>query len=258
MDKTNVFVVSDHGFGFDSGGVDVTGELIKAGLKQRPDSPDVVVASNGYSVALHVQGRSAEKIGRVASFLQAQPWIGAIFTAPVSGARLGATQGQVAGTFSLGLIHLLNPTRGPDIVFTFPWSSAKNPHGVPGIDTGVSSATGPIAQPRANHGSMSPWNVRNTFILWGADFKRGAVVRAPASNVDVAPTILALLGINDVRGLDGRILAEAIKDGPDEEQVVVETRTFTTRTAGGGYKAALQVTEVGTQRYIDKSWRIAK
>jgi predicted AlkP superfamily pyrophosphatase or phosphodiesterase len=252
MDRTDIFVVSDHGFGYDSYGVDITGELIKAGLKAGPDSSDVVVASSGYSVLLHVQNRERERIARIVAFLQQQPWIGVTFTA---GAGEATHEGMVPGTFSLELIHMQNARRGPDIVFTFPWSSALNPFGVPGIDTAVAGATGPLTRGSANHGSMSPWNVRNTFLLWGADFKRRTVVRVPASNVDVTPTILALLGIEDVPGLDGRVLREALKDGPDEEQVAIETRTLT--TGSNGYKAALQITTVGEQRYIDKSWRVA-
>jgi len=91
--------------------------------------------------------------------------------------------------------------------------------------------------------------------LWGADFKRHAVVRVPACDVDVTPTILALLGIRETPLLDGRVLMEAFRGGPDEEQVAAETRTLTTET--DGYKAALQITEVGPHRYIDKSWRVA-
>jgi hypothetical protein len=80
-------------------------------------------------------------------------------------------------------------------------------------------------------------------------------VRVPAGNVDVAPTILALHGI-DAAGLDGRVLREALADGPDEEQVTVETRTYTTEAFGGTYRAVLQTSEVAGRSYVDKSWRI--
>ncbi len=55
---------------------------------------------------------------------------------------------------------------------------------------------------------------------------------------------------------DGRVLNEAFVDGPDEEQVPLEVRTLFTETADGKYRAALQITELGRQRYIDKSWRM--
>jgi arylsulfatase A-like enzyme len=95
--------------------------------------------------------------------------------------------------------------------------------------------------------------VRSTFLAWGADFKKRATVRTPVGNVDVAPTILALLGV-DGDGLDGRVLDEALERGPDPEQVAVETRVHTVEA--GAYRAALQVSQVAGRRYVDKSWRV--
>jgi arylsulfatase A-like enzyme len=73
-------------------------------------------------------------------------------------------------------------------------------------------------------------------------------------NVDVAPTILALLGIDGRDGLDGRVLAEALVGGPDEEQIAVDTRVHTVEA--GAYRAALQISTVDGRRYVDKSWRL--
>jgi arylsulfatase A-like enzyme len=257
-DKTNIIVVSDHGFGHGIFGVNVTGELIKAGLKAGPDSDDVVVASSGQTMSLHVRDRIPERIGAIAGFLQQQKWVGVIFTSGKPGSSSGA-DGRVPGTFALELVHLANDERGPDIVFTFPWSSAKSPSGVSGTDYTEASATGPLNGAAGNHGSMSPWTVRNTFIAWGADFKRGVTVRTPASNVDLAPTLLALMNLDrevDLGRFDGRPLTEAFADGPDEEQVPIQVRTYFVKTDDDSYRAALQVTEVDRQRYVDKSWRI--
>jgi arylsulfatase A-like enzyme len=71
--------------------------------------------------------------------------------------------------------------------------------------------------------------------------------------VDVAPTILALLGL-DTEGCDGRVLREALRDGPDPEQIPVVTRVDTVESAP--YRAALQISEVDGRRYVDKSWRV--
>jgi predicted AlkP superfamily pyrophosphatase or phosphodiesterase len=262
-DKTNIIVVSDHGFGHGIFGVNVMGELIRAGLKAGPDSDDVVIASSGQTMMLHVRDRGPERIAAIVRFLQRQPWSGVLFTAGKPGTTGVPVEGREPGTFALELVHLAHAERGPDIVFTFPWSSAKNPFGVPGTDytqaTPFSAATGPLTGTAGNHGSMSPWNVRNTFIAWGPDFKRGVTVRTPASNVDLAPTLLALMNLDkdvDVSRFDGRVLSEAFADGPDEEQVPIQVRTYFVEMADGSYRAALQVTELDRQRYIDKSWRI--
>jgi hypothetical protein len=210
-------------------------------------------------MSLHVRDRNPERIGAIVSFLQRQPWVGVLFTSGKPGGSGVPVEGQISGTFALELVHLANAERGPDIVVTFPWSSAKSPTGVPGSDYTEAANTGPLNGTAGNHGSMSPWTVRNTFIAWGADFKRGVTVRTPSSNVDLAPTLLALMNLDgavDLGRFDGRPLREAFADGPDEEQVPVQVKTYFVKSADGDYRAALQITELDSQRYVDKSWRM--
>ena len=254
-DKTNIMVVSDHGFAQTLFNVNVGRALVDAGLMPAADSDDIVIASSGQAVALHVKGSDPTRIGAVVDFLQRQPWCGVVFTA----ARRGGPphEGTVAGTFSLEYAHLGGHERSPDIVFTFPWSSAPNRHGVRGTDYAQVSGggkTGPYEGTGASHGGIGPWTVRNTMLAWGPGFKRGAVVRTPTSNVDVTPTLLHLLGQPAViSGMDGRVMLEALANGPDEEQVAAETRSW--RVQNGGYSAVLQTSETGGKRYIDKAWR---
>ena len=240
--STSVLVVSDHGFTTNTAGVDVAGALIEAKLKAAPDSPDVILASSGQAVALHVQGHDPDRVARLARFIQGQDWGGVVFAAE-----------PVAGAFPLELINLASPDRGPDLLFTFPWTSRRSAFGVPGTDLAAVSAGG--APYASDHGSMSPWNVRNTFLAWGAGVKRGITAPAPAGNADVTPTVLALLGIGGETGLDGRAVTEALENGPDPEQVAVETRIHT--ASAGAYRAALQISTVDGRRYVDKSWRVS-
>jgi arylsulfatase A-like enzyme len=240
--STSVLVVSDHGFTTNTAGVDVAGALVEAKLKAAPDSSDVILASSGQAVALHVQDRDPDRVSQLARFIQAQDWGGVVFSAE-----------RVDGAFPLEQINLANRDRGPDLLFTFPWTSRRNAFGVPGTDLAAVSAGG--ASYVSDHGSMSPWNVRSTFLAWGAGVKRGITAPAPAGNADVTPTVLALLGLDGEAGLDGRVVAEALEGGPDPEQVAVETRIHT--AAAGAYRAALQISTVDGRRYVDKSWRIS-
>jgi predicted AlkP superfamily pyrophosphatase or phosphodiesterase len=271
-DHTDIFVVSDHGFSLNTFAVNVQQELLSAGLKAAADSDDVVVASCDQTLLLHVKDRRPERVKQIVQFLQSQEWTGVIFTAgrgvgadrasdarrPLAGEPSGVQPtGWVDGTFSLELIHMDNEERGPDILFTFPWTSNNNTFGLAGTDfTNSTRVSGPLTGNRSNHGSMSPWTIRNTFFAWGVDFKRGVSVRVPASNVDIVPTILALKGIHDCTALDGRVLLEALQGGPDEEQIPVETYSIETQANHGRYRMAIQISQVGNQRYIDKSWRI--
>ena len=273
-DKTDVIVLSDHGFSLHNFKVDATRALINAGLKTGADSDDVVLASNGQSVLVHVKGRDPQRIRKIVRFLQTQDWVDVIFTdklRPTESGRLSRRGrkpvdelGWVSGTFSLQLIKQVNFHRGPDILFTLPWSSAVNAFGVAGKHyTEGAGNTGPLSGAASGHGGMSPWLVHNTLILWGPDFKRGVTVRTAAGNVDIAPTVLTLKGDAAGESLGGRVLREALRDGPDEEQIPSETKILRT-TAVGKYRAAVQVTDVfvhrytqgGPYRYIDKGWRI--
>jgi arylsulfatase A-like enzyme len=246
--STDVLVVSDHGFTTNARGVDVAGALIEAGLKAAADSCDVVLASSSQAVAVHVEGHDRERIARIARFIQAQEWGGVVFT----GARAaGDARGADDGTFSLELIHVANAERGPDLLFTFPWTSDANAFGVPGTD--LASISGGAKLYTSDHGSMSLWNVRNTFLAWGASFKKRTTVGTPVGNVDVAPTILSLLGLTPGDALDGRVLAEALDGGPDPERIVVNTHVH--GVEAGAYHAYIQTSEVDRHRYIDKSWR---
>jgi arylsulfatase A-like enzyme len=263
-DTTNIIVVSDHGFSRSSFGVSITAELIKAGLKAGPDSDDVVLASSGQTQLIHVKDRDRARIHAITEFLKAQDWTGVLFTAgrtEPGGAM--PFEGVEPGTFSTQLVHLDHPERGPDIVLTFPWNSQKNGFGMPGADFTAARATGPLNGEAGNHGSMSPWTVHNTFLAWGVDFKRSAVVHTPVSNVDITPTLLALMGLDresdgnpGLPPFDGRAITEAFADGPDEEQVAVTTTTYVTAAPGGAFRAAIQVSEAGGKRYLDKSWRV--
>src|SRR5215467_11532435 len=78
---TNIIVVSDHGFSRSAFGVNVTAELIKAGLKAGPDSDDVVLASSGQTQLIHVKDRDRTRIHAITEFLKAQAWTGVLFTA---------------------------------------------------------------------------------------------------------------------------------------------------------------------------------
>jgi arylsulfatase A-like enzyme len=253
--SADVLVASDHGFTTNTAGVDVGRELVEAGLKASADSADVVLASSGQAVGLHVEGRERERIAAIARFAQSREWGGVVFTA---GRAPGDPRGAVEGTFALEAIHMASPAtadsgRSPDLVLTFPWGSRPNAFGVPGSD--LAHVSGGAAPYFSDHGSMSPWNIRNAGLAWGASFKRGVTVRTPTGNVDLAPTILSLLGIEGGSGLDGRVLAEAMEGGPDPERTVAETRVHLVEASG--YSAALQATTLGRHRYVDKSWRIS-
>jgi predicted AlkP superfamily pyrophosphatase or phosphodiesterase len=264
--RTNIMVVSDHGFSVINGVVNVARELVAAGLKQSPTSTDVVVANTG-STAIYVKHRRPARIKAISRFLLARDDVDNVFTAarkPRHGAYRrtsrtgrGLDHGWVDGTSSLELIGHASPARGADILVTFPWTARRNAFGVPGAATtsaGGSTPSGPRTGNASTHGSFSPFDVTNTFFGWGADFKHGVTSPVPAGNIDVTPTLLALEGLRH-RGTDGRVLREALTGGPDPDRVGFTRRQVVVTNRDHTYRGQVTVSVVNGERYIDQARR---
>jgi arylsulfatase A-like enzyme len=75
----------------------------------------------------------------------------------------------------------------------------------------------------------------------------------PTGNIDLAPTALAMLGLPVPDTMDGRVLEEALVDGPEPAAVEVRTREDTAETAwdGGSYRLIVRTSFVGGTAYID-------
>ncbi|WP_129666531.1 alkaline phosphatase family protein, partial [Phytoactinopolyspora endophytica] len=166
-DTTDVVVASDHGAtAMITPPVDVTGELVSAGLKAGRQSDDVIVVNNG-SIGIHLPSHDADRIAALVEFLQRQPWSGPLFTpahTPDAADLDVLAQGWADGTFSLELIHAASRRGRPDILLAPWWTSEPNQFGVPGTTAFAPGASG------TNHGSLSPWDITSTLIASGPSF----------------------------------------------------------------------------------------
>ena len=236
LDRFNIFVTSDHGFSTWTGGPSLK-DLLKPFERTAPDgSPLIVYGDDG---AVYVRGREPDVISRIVSALQRATGVGAIFTAPASDAA--PRDGWVPGTLSFNVVRW-NHKRSADILFSADWSQQANVYGV----RGSASANGV-----ASHGTTSPFDVHNTLIVAGPDVKRGATIPTPSANVDLAPTVLRLLGIAVPTSMQGRVLGEAIVGGPDPSTIGVRAEQHTTATADGAYSAtaSFSIVETARERY---------
>src|SRR5436309_2553141 len=101
----------------------------------------------------------------------------------------------------------------------------------------------------SDHGfsTLSRFDMHNTLIAAGPDFRRGEADDLPSGNVDLAPTILRILGITSLRQLDGRILSEAMTDSDPatatlkpENKMIEATKAF----PSGSWRQSLQSSRV--------------
>jgi len=238
-DKTDLFIVSDHGFSTVQRSVDVAETLTQAGFRaartlKEPARGDVLVVTLSGSVALYVIGHDEATIRKLVTFLQSSDFAGVIFS------RL-----QVDGTFPLEAGGI-NSTHAPDLMVAMRWSSEHNPFGVPGVFVADTLKKGA-------HASLSPFDMHNTLVTCGPDFRSGYNDLLPTGNTDLAPTILWILGMRAPQPMDGRILSEALI-GLDATPPRVEQKTLEATAEGSSFRwrQYLRFSSVGHTPYFDE------
>jgi arylsulfatase A-like enzyme len=241
-DSTDVFVVSDHGFSTIDHPTNVQEYLVAAGLKALVDFKgertrgDILMVGNGGSVLFYVVGHDAGVKKRLVEALEQSPFAGVLFT------RDGAP-----GTFPLAKAQIDTP-QAPDVVMAFRWTDEKNQFGVPGmIESDWNRQSG-----KGTHATLSRFDMHNTLIAAGPDFRHGEIDDLPTGNVDLAPTILSILKIKSPQPMDGRVVREAMLGGVPPEKAVTETIEASRQFPTGMWQQSLQESRVGTTAYLDE------
>ena len=239
---TDVFVVSDHGFSTIRRSIDLRKILNEAGFAATtefngdPKTGDIMLAGNGGSVLFYVIGHEATVTRRLVEFLQQSDFAGVIFT-----------KQAMEGTFALEQANIQSD-RAPDVVMAFRWDNSKNQFGIPGmIDADWQRAAG-----KGTHATLSRFDMHNTLIAAGPDFKRGETDDLPSGNVDLAPTILQILGIKSPQKMDGRILSEAMTVAMPSREPETKTIEATKHFPSGTWRQSLQISRVGSTIYLDE------
>ena len=233
-DTTDVFIASDHGYSTISDVVRVEQLLRDAGFPGVDEPGGVAVAANGGSALMYVNEGDSQTAERLTTWLVEQPWCGPLFAAE----RVGCP----AGTLPLALLGCEGP-RSPDLIMSFPWQSVENQAGYAGHAPATGGAVG-----QGQHGSLSRHELRNTGLAAGPSFKRGTIVDTPTGNIDLAPTILQILGLEaEGSTMDGRVLSEALKNGSPEPTPDRQIH----RADRPGFCQELQISTVGKTKYVD-------
>jgi arylsulfatase A-like enzyme len=106
---------------------------------------------------------------------------------------------------------------------------------------------------KGSHASLSRFDMNNTLVAHGPNFKRGVISDLPSGNVDVAPTILHLLGVTPPATMDGRVLHEALAHSTVRPPQVETEKLEAARDLGlFRWQQYLQFSTVGTTRYFDE------
>jgi arylsulfatase A-like enzyme len=147
----------------------------------------------------------------------------------------------VPGTLSFETARWNHPRSG-QILVSANWTDEANAAGFRGTTTqgGV-----------AGHGTSSPFDIHNTLIAAGPDFRERATSEVPTGNVDIAPTLLHLLGVPAPPTMAGRIIHESFRNGPSAASIRVEQMSETARTPDGTYELTARFSIAAGHRYLD-------
>ncbi len=232
-DRTDILLTSDHGFSTAGPRRWPGRTLASLGLDDIIDESDV--ATTGQGGAISLGSRAVGHAARIVRHLQKLEWVGAIFV------RDGGPAARLPGTLPLSAVwNGRVGRRAPDIRFSFDWSDAANEFGVAGSVSGGSGRG-------ASHGSISPYDMRNSLFAWGPRFKRSHRSALPCGIVDVAPTVRHLLGLPQ-QDADGRFLLEALA-GSDERPTATDD-TLEASLPDGTYRQTLTLTRVASTTYV--------
>jgi arylsulfatase A-like enzyme len=179
---TDVIVTADHGSS-------TVTRRVRPGQDLAALLSEGAVAENGGSAFVYSADPAAVRAIRQLDY------VGPVFT------RDGREQ-----TFPLSLVGL-DGARAPDVVFSFAWYNET-------VDGFAGTAVGTHGKLVVDHGTISPYDLRNAFVVQGPDFRDGWRDPVPVGNIDIAPTLSHLLRLDEGTPFDGRVLAEALRDGP--------------------------------------------
>jgi type I phosphodiesterase/nucleotide pyrophosphatase len=251
VERTDVLVVSDHGFATIRMRVSLRDLLVEAGIKKSNDSMEIIVAPNGGNDLVYLsptefgseEARRAMLV-RIVNFAEAQEWCGPIFSLkPATGAKLKREEylGWIPGTFAQESVGLYNAERSPDLVISFRELAEVDNQGLTGPGNPAFALEGHGRQTVANrsyelvrpiaglvysdtdsehfttgmgtHGAAGARELHNFAAAVGPDFRRHFVDTEPTGNTDIAATIRHILHEAEPAGAMGRAITEALIEG---------------------------------------------
>ncbi|HTW89720.1 MAG TPA: alkaline phosphatase family protein [Candidatus Binataceae bacterium] len=232
-DRTDLMVVSDHGFVTLGDAIRLPDLLISAGLKKSKDSDDVVTIGDQGSELIYLSPAAfpnpadrQARLQKIVDFVAAQDWCGPIFShSPASGSKSTPAHGGdgwIKGTFDERTIGLDDSRRSPDLIISMRENSDQSNRTLTGPDNpaffvgpngrqAVKNRSQSLVRPvlgtldgdvsekfstgMGGHGAAGRRELHNFCAAAGPDFRRHFLDPDPTGNIDVAPTIAYVLGL---------------------------------------------------------------
>eukprot|EP01037_Dinobryon_pediforme_P005761 gene5761-5824_t len=193
-DSLQIIVASDHGHITVGGLIDA-----KARLAQAPELVGCFVGGGG----IKVPGGERGRIEEVVQFLMRQDWTGNVFAADIADIP--------AGALPLNAV-LVDHARAGHVLYTLRNSRDLGPTGLPGTTLYAGSD---LKVGAGIHGGLNEGELSTVLMLAGSAIRPGSASDWASGLIDIAPTVLALLGESGGAAMDGRVLAEVMQEGTE-------------------------------------------
>jgi len=235
-DRIAVIASSDHGQIATTDVIDLFDHAQSAGFtlgqQQALDGVTFVATGGRYGEIRLRDGRPAD-VARLAAWLLDQPAIGHVFMRDGNG-----VEGAVPGTLSLDLFGAAH-ARHPDLMFVLRDDHELDADSLPGRGA---MTPGDVPLGGGMHGGLNRHEL-NTLLMIRADgaLAADAVSNAPAGIIDIAPTVLGLLGLPAATTMVGRDLVQPAHG---------EARTLHFEAAQAGFAQRVQIVEEDGRRFV--------
>ena len=216
--------------------------LLGSGPIGKLDGSDaqLLIAANGGSDLIYAPTRDAEVVRRTVAVLGALDYVGGIFA---DEAFCGEAMARCPGALPLSAIGLQGSTKlpRPALAVTF-----KVFYRTPGdLQSALQISDTNLQEGQGMHGGFGREQTWNNMAAMGPDFKQGFVDEAPVGNVDIAPTLAKILGVEmpSVGSLRGRVADEALVGGKTGK--VEPKKTMVSKPADGGLRTVMEYQGAG-------------
>lgn len=233
-DHLHIMAASDHGH------ATITANISAAPLFAAEPSFAGCRILTGVSGGVVVPGGEATMITEVAAWLTRQDWVGHVLAA--DGADLPP------GVLPRSAV-LADHRRSAEVLFTLRAGPGPSALGLPGTTLN----DGALQAGAGTHGGLTAAEMSIVLMLAGGRVPRGELSEWPAGLADIAPTVLALLGIGGGEVMDGRVLVEALGPGARPDAAPAPE---TWEPVNGTYGQRLARTRLGRHTYIDFGQRL--
>jgi arylsulfatase A-like enzyme len=237
-DQFNVMVISDHGHSTVLHHRSLAEYLDRAAHELDFDGLGLTTASD----FIYVDGApDTSTVERLARWIMEQSWAGAVFG--------GSAYQSLPGVLPIhALWSGVASERSPALAVSPAWSDEKNEQGVPGT---VAALTEQVAL-RATHGSASPYDLHAFLAMSGPDIAERQVTTLPTGALDLAPTVLRLLGIAADQEFDGRVIWEAMRTADGEPGSYGTERIEPNASHPDAFAPEIVLEVVGGTTYVDR------